>query len=155
MKTLLLTASVLILIVCSCTFTKTLYYNTANITDYKIFRNREVKADNHQAWKISENYNKSTISEKYIEVIDDIETVSFLVVHKGEILHEEYWDKFDMDTYSNSFSMAKSFISLLIGFAIDDGYIKDENGGVHEKGYSDAWKAVIIKNDADHYRIPE
>ncbi len=37
----------------------------------------------------------------------------------------------------------------------NDGYIKDENGGVHEKGYPDAWKAVIIKNDADRYRIPE
>ncbi len=115
---------IIAIITSACTFTKTLYYNKANITDYKIFKNREVKTSGCQEWKLSEDYNKHSIPAKYIEDIKKIKTVSYLVVYNGEILHEEYWDKYDKDKYSNSFSMAKSFVSLLIGFAIDDGYIK-------------------------------
>lgn len=149
MKSLIILISLLIILICSCTFTKTLYYNKANITDYKIFKNRVVEAGDLQEWKLSENYNKNSIPEKYIETIEEIETVSYLVVHKGEILHEEYWDKYNKDSYSNSFSVAKSFISLLIGFAIDDGFIKNVDQKVAD--YLDYFKEgdkskISIKN---------
>ncbi|MFH2094300.1 MAG: serine hydrolase [Bacteroidota bacterium] len=125
MKQIGIICSGIILALVSCTFTKTLVYNSVNISDYKIFKNRTVRTGNPQLWAIHEDYNKHDIPSGYLAEIDNIGTVAYLVVCKGKILHEEYWDGYDKDSYSNSFSMAKSFVSLLIGFAIDDGYIQN------------------------------
>ncbi len=129
MKKLYLALILVFIFASSCTLVKTLYYNKADIDDHAIFKYREVKTGEHQEWELSENYNKNTILSNYIPIILEYETASYLVVHKGKILHEEYWGKYNKDSYTNSFSMSKSFVSLLIGFAIDDGVIK----GVDQK----------------------
>lgn len=116
---------VIAFLIFSCTLTKTLIYQKADIDDYKIFNNRTVEKGDHILWKTDENYNKYKISEDYLKEIKEIETVAYLVVYKGKILHEEYWDGYNSDSYTNSFSMAKSIIGLLIGFAIDDGFINN------------------------------
>jgi CubicO group peptidase (beta-lactamase class C family) len=53
-----------------------------------------------------------------------METVAFVVVKNDSLLHEQYWDGYGPDSRSNSFSMAKTFVSILIGAAIDEGKIK-------------------------------
>ncbi len=40
-------------------------------------------------------------------------------------MYEEYWGEHDATTVSNSFSVAKTVVAILIGIAIEDGYIKD------------------------------
>ncbi len=52
-------------------------------------------------------------------------TTAFLVIHKDSILLEKYWGEHNEKTVSNSFSAAKTIIALLIGIAIDEGYIKN------------------------------
>ncbi len=111
----------------SCFFGKALIYQKANIDDYKIFKNRTIKAGNYQAWEKSKNYNKFKINEKYMPEFDKLKTVAFVIIKDKKLLHEQYWLGYNDSSLSNSFSMAKSFISLLVGFAIDDGKIKSIN----------------------------
>jgi CubicO group peptidase (beta-lactamase class C family) len=49
---------------------------------------------------------------------------SILIVRKGYIVFEKYYNNSSPDTAHNVASVTKSFISALIGIAIDKGYIK-------------------------------
>lgn len=55
--------------------------------------------------------------------LDRTETTGFLVVHQGAITHEEYRQGADEASPFTSWSMAKSFLSALIGIAVDEGHI--------------------------------
>ena len=56
------------------------------------------------------------------------DTVALLVLNNGEIRHEQYALTGGRDVHWISWSVAKSFVSALIGIAIADGHIS----GVHE-----------------------
>jgi hypothetical protein len=51
-------------------------------------------------------------------------TTGFIVLKDGEIVYERYLQGADERSLFTSFSMAKSFVSTLVGFAIGDGLIK-------------------------------
>src|SRR3954468_14742033 len=95
-----------------------------SLTEYKIFDNREVKAGNYQKWSISKNYNSKRISPQQASDFAQLQTIAYVVVKNDSLIHEQYWDGFGEDSYTNSFSMAKSFVSILVGMAIDEGKIK-------------------------------
>ncbi|MBP8643761.1 MAG: serine hydrolase [Bacteroidales bacterium] len=103
---------------------KALIYQQVNIDDYKIFHNRTVRMGQPQPWKISPQYNHYQLSDKQLEYFERYKTVAYLVVKDTAILYESYWDGYGSDSYSNSFSMAKSIVSLLVGCALQDGYIR-------------------------------
>ena len=44
-----------------------------------------------------------------------------------EVLYERYFNNTQRDSIVTSFSVAKSFTSALIGIAIEEGFIGDEN----------------------------
>ena len=48
-------------------------------------------------------------------------TLSLIVVHKGEIIHERYAPGFDVTTRTRTWSTAKSIASTLIGMLVDQG----------------------------------
>ncbi len=48
-------------------------------------------------------------------------TISLLVVHDGNIIHERYDDGFDRNTRTRTWSTAKSIAATLIGMLVDDG----------------------------------
>lgn len=52
------------------------------------------------------------------------ETISLLVVHQGQIIHERYAPGFDMTTRTRTWSTAKSIASTLIGMLVDDGRLQ-------------------------------
>jgi len=52
-------------------------------------------------------------------------TTAFVVIRNDSILYERYFEGFDQTANLTSFSVAKSFTSSLVGFAIHDGYIKN------------------------------
>jgi len=101
-----------------------LIHQTPDIDDYNIFENRTVKAGEGQPWPLSFHYNSYQISQKDREEMEALEPVAFLVIQNGEILYEEYWDNYGPSSLSNSFSAGKSIVSLLVGIALDEGYIK-------------------------------
>ena len=95
-----------------------------NIFEYEIFDNREVKAGAFQKWNLSKVYNTKTVSEIHKKQFEAMKTIAFVVIKNDSVVHEQYWDGFGEDSHTNSFSMAKTIISVLIGCAIDDGFIK-------------------------------
>ncbi|MES2140342.1 MAG: serine hydrolase [Bacteroidota bacterium] len=96
-----------------------------NISEYAIFDNREVKAGAFQKWNLSGSYNKKAVSDSHKKEFEEMETIAFVVIKNDSITHEQYWDGYGEDSHTNSFSMAKTFTSILIGCAIDDGLIKN------------------------------
>jgi len=99
-------------------------YQTPDIDDYKIFENRTVMAGNHIPWEIAEDYNKKEFAEITSEKILALDPVAFLIVQNRKVKFEKYWQGYSENSLSNSFSMSKSIVSLLIGIAIDEGHIK-------------------------------
>lgn len=51
-------------------------------------------------------------------------TLSLLVVHKGQIIHERYADGVDRMTRTRTYSTAKSIASTLVGMLVDDGRLE-------------------------------
>ncbi len=102
---------------------KALIYQQVDIDDYKIFDNRIVTAGNPQPWEEMAGFDKREVPELYRQSFEEFKTVAFLVVKNEKIVFEKYWDGYSADSRSNSFSMAKSIVGLLIGIALDEGYI--------------------------------
>ncbi|MBT6960760.1 MAG: serine hydrolase, partial [Rhodospirillaceae bacterium] len=50
-------------------------------------------------------------------------SLSLIVVHKGRVQLERYWDDANRETWFNPQSMSKSVLSLLMGIAIEEGHI--------------------------------
>ena len=98
--------------------------NTAFISDYEYFDNREIKSSNPEPWALHKKYNKIAESEILQKLNTDRETKSFLVIKNDSILFEKYYDGYDQNRISNSFSMAKSIVTSMLGKAIMEGKIK-------------------------------
>ncbi|MEH6790460.1 serine hydrolase domain-containing protein [Parasphingorhabdus sp.] len=67
---------------------------------------------------------KSRLDAAIAPLFDDpamAETRALLVMHQGKIIAERYGDGYDADTRFISWSMAKSFTGVLIGFLVADG----------------------------------
>ena len=94
------------------------------IDQYSIFENRVVKADNPHPWLFAEDYETRQIAPVFEPDFKKYGTVAFVVIQHNKIVLEQYWSNYTPLSLSNSFSMSKSIISLLIGCAITDGYIK-------------------------------
>jgi CubicO group peptidase (beta-lactamase class C family) len=105
-------------------YSRAIRYGYVNIDDYKIFENREVKNDQPIPWQKDSMYNIQKISAEHLLVFDTFGTTAFVVIRDKKLIHEEYWDGATDTTRSNSFSAAKSIISLLIGSLLDEGKIK-------------------------------
>ena len=103
---------------------KALIYQQPGIDDYPIFSNRAIEAGKPQPWELADNYNQSNLDKAAIDSFANYQTVAFLIVKDGKLLFEEYWDGYGTESMTNSFSMSKSIIGLLIGAAVDDGFIK-------------------------------
>lgn len=103
---------------------KAVYYNFAGIDDYKIFDNNTVTAGKAQPWPVSDSYNKISSPDDLNQLLAELKTVALVVIKNDSLLYEKYWDGYSDSSLSNSFSVAKSITSLLIGAAIREGKIK-------------------------------
>ncbi len=102
---------------------KAIIYNFADIDDYTIFDNNTVAAGTAQPWPVSGSYNKVNIPGELDQLLRSLKTVGLVVIKNDSLLYENYWDGYNDSSYSNSFSVAKSITSLLIGVAIKEGKI--------------------------------
>jgi hypothetical protein len=57
------------------------------------------------------------------QFLADNQTQAFIVIQDGKVLYENYFNGTKRDSLVTSFSVAKSFVSTLIGLAIQDGFI--------------------------------
>ncbi len=91
------------------------------IDDPEIFYNRTLHAKNTKSWKESAVINSKPLSDQVIESHKKFGTKAFLVIKGDEIIHESYYDGYTKDKKSNSFSMAKSVLSIITGIAVKEG----------------------------------
>ena len=126
-----------------------LIHQLPGIEDYQIFNNRIIRAGEYIPWEKDVKYNSMTIADTTRDKINVYDPIAFLVIQNREILYEEYWDGFGDNSISNSFSMAKSIVSLLVGAALDDGYIKslDQKVGDFIESYNEGGKEDISIRD--------
>lgn len=103
---------------------KAVYYNFAGIDDYKIFTNNMVPVAVPQPWPVSASFNKISSPDSLNELLRKLRTVGVVVIRNDSLLYEKYWEDYSDSSLSNSFSMAKSITSLLIGVAIKEGKIR-------------------------------
>ena len=103
---------------------KAVYYNFAGIDDYKIFDNNKVANGIPVPWPVSPLYNKVSAPDTLTRMLAELETVAVVVIRNDSLLYEKYWGGYSDSSFSNSFSMAKSITSLLMGVAIKEGKIK-------------------------------
>ncbi|MFC4738498.1 serine hydrolase domain-containing protein [Flavobacterium ponti] len=99
-------------------------YTTAFLEDYTHFPNREIKKGTAQPWNIAKDYNSVEATPTLAETHKELQTIAYVIIKNDSIWHESYFDGFDKDSKSNSFSMAKSVVTAALGKAIMQGKIK-------------------------------
>lgn len=117
---------------------RTIVNGESDVMDYKVFPERIIQRSS-QPYYYKYNLNESLKTmpidfmskgkgrtESLDALLKETNTTSFIIVHEDKVLLEEYYNGYDKDSVNTTFSMAKSIDSLLIGMAIEDGYIKSE-----------------------------
>ncbi len=117
-----------------------------SIDDHVYFENREVATDEYQPWEKSDKYNQYKNDELHQE-IEKHQPAALVVIKDEKLIYEEYWDDYNEDSKTNSFSMAKSFVSLMIGIALQEGKINsvDDPVGDYLPMYKD-YPELTIKH---------
>lgn len=115
------------------TVCRTIVHNVSGIDDHRIFPLRRLEAS-PTPFRFRERANPQMIRFRVTagrhagaplaELLEATETTAFLVVKGDAIVYEGYFRGYDRATPSLSFSMAKSFLSLLVGCALEDGYLR-------------------------------
>jgi CubicO group peptidase (beta-lactamase class C family) len=93
------------------------------IYDIDKFEKTTLKASkDKKPWTFASKKGTMNLSDtKYVE---KWESTSFLILKNDQIAYEKYWGEHHPKQVSNSFSAAKTVISVLIGIALDEGKIK-------------------------------
>jgi CubicO group peptidase (beta-lactamase class C family) len=110
----------------------------------------------NSGWKISdEKFDQEKIRALNTKIAENRfrEITSIVVIKNGKLLLEEYFNKYERDSLNDTRSVGKSFASALMGIAIKDGYLKNENQKISEfydlktfKNFSSQKNNVTIKS---------
>ncbi len=98
--------------------------STANINDYKDFDNNVILAGAPRVWHQHLDYNQFPLSANFEKEMNDFGTAGLVIIKDNQILSEYYFNGYAQNDITNSFSMAKTFTTMMLGKAIEQGYIK-------------------------------
>ena len=116
------------------------YHNFATIYDYKFFQNRTVrKAEKPESLPVS-SFKIVDPPDQTLGLLGSLKTTALLVLQEGAIVYEKYFDDGGQDVLSGSFSMAKSIVALLTGFALQEGRIRSLDEAV--SNYIPEWQGL-------------
>ncbi|MEB1807931.1 MAG: beta-lactamase family protein [Bacillaceae bacterium] len=117
-------------------------YRESDINDYLVFNEKPIKqseatyfykkTDNRSLGTelISYPINGVTVQKELDDFLEENETTAFIVITEDEVIYENYFNGYERNSIHTSFSAAKSIVSLLIGIAIDEGFIKSSNDSI-------------------------
>ncbi|WP_192820140.1 serine hydrolase [Rufibacter sp. LB8] len=116
----------------ACQLSRFVFYNFADITDHKIFPARPLTASPTPfrfQTTASPKAPKKIVPPDGPEMDIDAflaqnKTVAFLIIKNDTLQYEKYFNGYEQSSVVASFSMAKSVTSMLIGCALEDGFIK-------------------------------
>lgn len=125
---------------------KALIYRLPKITDLDIFERDTIhKSDTTVLWAKSKDYNQYALNKEDLDYLQNMESISFLVIQNDSIIFEKYFNDWDNTKTSNIYSATKSIVSLLIGIAIDEGKIQSVDDPVckYLPQYTDGYKKDV------------
>lgn len=107
-------------------------HESSSIEDYKLFPARTLTASESPFefevgmgnGRVPTTITLNNSQQPLDAFLRETDTVAFIVIKQDAILLEQYSQGYDEATPSLAFSMSKSFLSILIGAAIDDGLIE-------------------------------
>lgn len=114
------------------TVKRTIQYNFSGIDDYQIFPQRRMLAApqpfrfdgvGQTGAGLRVSYGKQR-DVNLVALLARTDTTAFLFIKHDRIVEEKYFSGYGPDSVSLSFSMAKSFLSILAGCALADGHSK-------------------------------
>ncbi len=121
--------SVCAIILTACHVGRFFWYNFADYKDHKKFPKREISAPESTFY-----FERAPEQIRPREFPNDVESfeqhlinnksLGLTIIRNDSILYEWYDKGFDTSSVMTTFSMAKSFVSLLVGIAIEEGKIK-------------------------------
>jgi CubicO group peptidase (beta-lactamase class C family) len=94
------------------------------IDDRDFFPYATIAAESPQPWPRSTAYGEHKLTPEQEKELTDLHSVGFAVWRNDSLLFEKYWSGWHADSVSNSFSVAKSYISVLTGIAMGEGKIQ-------------------------------
>ena len=114
------------------------------------------KIQPNSGWNISkEKFNQEKIRLLNQKIAENRfrEITGIVVIKNNKLLLEEYFSGYERDSLNDTRSVGKSFASTLVGIAINEGYIKNENQSLKDfydlkefKNYSSKKDSVTLKS---------
>jgi len=123
---------ILIFSVSSCFIIKEIQVWFPSINDYKYFPSHQLYASEtpYYFFRTKKEIEPAPIPSfgfdkniSFTDLLKKTNTTAFLIIRNDTILYEHYFYGYADSIWGSSFSMAKSFTSGLIGFAVQDGLI--------------------------------
>ncbi|MDO9084882.1 MAG: serine hydrolase [Anaerolineaceae bacterium] len=110
-------------------------WKSSGVEDYVLFPAHTInhappaynfdKDDPHRFLEsIAYQYKGKSHTTNLDSLLESTGTTAFLVIKDDKLLYEKYFNGYQRDSIVTSFSIAKSFTSLMIGMAIDEGFIE-------------------------------
>ena len=95
------------------------------IDDLETFHRHTVhhNPDDVWHWPLAADYNRYQLTEEDARYLDNLHTVSFLVIRHDSIVFESYREGWNDTLTSNIYSATKTIVGLLAGIALDEGKI--------------------------------
>lgn len=108
--------------------------------------NEFISQMNYTQYSIKEN--KTYRLSEYLD--DETRTTAFIVIRKDTILFEEYYEGYNENSLLPSWSVAKSFIGALVGIAIKEGYLQEDNNVTqflpYLNEYNTQWSELTVQH---------
>lgn len=93
------------------------------INELHQFPNKQIKATHPKPWRVHSALGTLPLSPQALVTHERLGSTAFLVIQNKQLLFEKYWPPFASNTPTNSFSVAKSVVSLLVGQCVKDGIL--------------------------------
>ena len=106
---------------------------TPSTDDGEKFPSHDIPNQHSKPFVKDGGYNSSILSEHLLEDLKKTRASSLIVIRENKLVYEQYWKDHDQSSFLNSFSMAKGILAILVGVAIDDGYLQSEEQLVSTK----------------------
>jgi Beta-lactamase len=96
--------------------------------------------------------NSSTATQtSFNELLTSSQTTAFLIIKDERLIYENYFNGYERDSINTSFSVAKSFVSALVGIAIDEGLIDSVDDPITKyipelEDKNSRYSSITIKN---------
>ncbi|MDN5348614.1 MAG: hypothetical protein PWQ54_10 [Bacteroidales bacterium] len=130
----LLVISVFFLSLTSCHVGRFFYYNFADIKDYKKFPNQVINCDTttYRKLPVQDEIAQKQLIQSFGEVeglpfakfLEEHKTVAFIILQGDRMIYEAYFNGYDATAVIPVFSVSKSYVSALVGIALEKGYFK-------------------------------